>query len=74
MGASGSRVRQRGEDPTAQLKTGSMIRDFDRKAQDRSFGICANLTQMGADYHGIEQSTPLTVIVFEEGIWVTVDE
>lgn len=34
-------------------------------------GVVSNLTAVGASVHGIEQSTLLTVLVFEEGIWIT---
>lgn len=55
------------------LETGDLIDDFDRRAQEKSGnrGVTANLTAFGARMHGIEQSTRLSVLVFEEGIWIT---
>lgn len=59
-----------------QLQTGSLVDDFTRRAQSRSDGgsVSSNLTDKGAWFHNITQGTKLTVLVFEEGIWITPTE
>ena len=66
---------RRADSDGVQLETGDLIDDFERRAQELSGsnGIYSNLTEFGATLHGIEQSTPVTVLVFEEGIWITKD-
>lgn len=68
-----SSPRERTRQETLQLETGDLVDDFERSAQERSsrHGVTTNLTALGASLHGIEQSTTLTVMVFEEGIWIT---
>ena len=55
------------------LQTGSLVDDFSRTAQERSDAgsISTNLTDKGTWYHGIDKGTELTILVFEEGIWIT---
>lgn len=55
------------------LETGSLVDDFTRRAQSRSDGgsVSSNLTDKGAWLHDITQGTKLTVLIFEEGIWIT---
>lgn len=70
-----SRGQQRGGvSPERQrLATGDLKDDFTRRAQTRSDAnsVSVNLTDKGAWLHGIEQGTDLTILVFEEGIWIT---
>jgi len=73
MAASRGQKRLERDRASTDLVTGSLIDDFTRKAQERCSGngINANLTSVGASIHGIEQSDELTVLVFEEGIWIS---
>lgn len=66
-----SQIRENAQDGPG-LRTGEYIDDFERRAQSRSNAdaVSSNLTNKGAWYHGIEQGTRLSVIVFEEGIWI----
>lgn len=60
------------------LDTGDLIDDATRKAQQRSDAensVRVNLTEKGAWYHGIDGGDELSLVIFEEGIWIsTTDE
>lgn len=71
MAASRGKRQIERDAPSSKLRTGRLIDDFERKAQERAMGTVTNLTEMGTSVHGIEQSTKLSVLVFEEGIWIT---
>lgn len=55
------------------LQTGGLKDDFCRLAQEQSNNnsVYCNLTDKGAWYHDIEQGDELTILIFEEGIWIT---
>lgn len=68
-----SGARRNDESDCPSLETGGLVDDFTRRAQERTGGggAYSNLTDKGTWYHGIEQGTELTVLVFEQGIWIT---
>jgi hypothetical protein len=63
--------------PTVTLDTGDLVDDVTRKAQERADAesIRVNLSEKGSWYHGIGGGDELSLLIFEEGIWIsTTDE
>jgi len=64
--------------PTVTLDTGDLVDDVTRKAQQRpdaQNSVRVNLSEKGAWYHDIAGGDELSLLIFEEGIWVsTTDE
>jgi hypothetical protein len=63
--------------PTVTLDTGDLVDDVTRKAQQRADAesIRVNLSEKGSWYHGIDGGDELSLLIFEEGIWIsTTDE
>jgi len=65
----------RRQHPTVTLNTGDLVDDVTRVAQQRpdaeSRSIRVNLSHKGSWYHDIEGGEELSLLIFEEGIWVT---
>lgn len=56
------------------LDTGDIVDDFTRTAQgrvDAENSVSVNLTEKGVWYHGIDSGDELSLVVFEEGIWIS---
>jgi hypothetical protein len=55
------------------IKTGQFLTESSRHAQARSDcnSVRVNVTEFGKRYHGLEDGQELSVMVFDEGIWIT---
>jgi hypothetical protein len=62
------------DDVDHDLKTGRFISESTRCAQarwDNGNSLRVNLTKLGAQYHNVDDGQELSIMVFDEGIWVT---